>query len=255
MLKIKRKFSIVLAVLLIVSIFAGCSSKAADTKSITDGAATTQAVSDEAEETAESGNSGNDKDKNKDKDESEPKDNQSEEKTDKSGESNPSSADAKENKGNKEQTSSKSSSKSKTTQNKKAETTKANTTKKAQSTVSTCTLTIECTAVLDNMSSLKAGHEKYVPGDGYILKNKKMTLSKGDTVYDMLKDACSDSGIRLTASNSTFGIYVTGINNIDEKDCGRNSGWTYWVNGNMPMVTCGKYTVSNGDAIKFSYVV
>lgn len=240
MLKIKRKLSLALAVILIISIFAGCSVQKAETDSTKDDTTITQTVSAETEQTSQKGN------------ESKTTDKQVEDTTDKTTESNSASAASKEKE--KEKTTSKSSSAAKTTQKKTTPTT-AKTTKKPESTVSTCTLTIECTAVLDNMSSLKAGHEKYVPDDGYILSNKKMTVSKDDTVYDVLKEACSENGIRLTASNSTFGIYVSGINNIDEKDCGKNSGWTYWVNGNMPMVTCGKYTVNNGDEIKFSYVV
>lgn len=240
MLKIKRKLSLALAVILIISIFAGCSAQKVETDSTKDDTTITQTVSAETEQTSQKGN------------ESKTTDKQVEDTTDKTTESNSASAASKEKE--KEKTTSKSSSAAKTTQKKTTPTT-AKTTKKPESTVSTCTLTIECTAVLDNMSSLKAGHEKYVPDDGYILSNKKMTVSKGDTVYDVLKEACSENGIRLTASNSTFGIYVSGINNIDEKDCGKNSGWTYWVNGNMPMVTCGKYTVNNGDEIKFSYVV
>lgn len=240
MLKIKRKLSLALAVILIISIFAGCSAQKAETDSTKDDTTITQTVSAETEQTSQKEN------------ESETQDKQVENTTDKTTESN--SASSASNEKEKEKTTSKSSGASKTTQKKTTPTT-AKTTKKPESTVSTCTLTIECTAVLDNMSSLKAGHEKYVPDDGYILSNKKMTVSKGDTVYDVLKEACSENGIRLTASNSTFGIYVSGINNIDEKDCGKNSGWTYWVNDNMPMVTCGKYTVNNGDEIKFSYVV
>lgn len=240
MLKIKRKLSLSLAVILIISIFAGCSAQKEETDSTKDDTTITQTVSAETEQTSQKGN------------ESETTDKQVENTTDKTTESNSASSASKEKE--KEKTTSKSSGAAKTTQKKTTPTT-AKTTKKPESTVSTCTLTIECTAVLENMSSLKAGHEKYVPDDGYILSNKKMTVSKGDTVYDVLKEACSENGIRLTASNSTFGIYVSGINNIDEKDCGKNSGWTYWVNGNMPMVTCGKYTVNNGDEIKFSYVV
>lgn len=240
MLKTKRKLSLALAVILIISIFAGCSAQKAETDSIKDNTTITQTVSAETEQTSQKGN------------ESETTDKQVKDTTDKTTESNSASSASKEKE--KEKTTSKSSGAAKTTQKKTTQAT-AKTTKKPESTVSTCTLTIECTAVLDNMSSLKAGHEKYVPDDGYILSNKKMTVSKGDTVYDVLKEACSENGIRLTASNSTFGIYVSGINNIDEKDCGKNSGWTYWVNGNMPMVTCGKYTVNNGDEIKFSYVV
>lgn len=240
MLKTKRKLSLALAVILIISIFAGCSAQKAEIDSIEDDTTITQTVSAETEQTSQKGN------------ESKTTDKQVEDTTDKTTESNSASAASKEKE--KEKTTSKSSGAAKTTQKKTTQAT-AKTTKKPESTVSTCTLTIECTAVLDNMSSLKAGHEKYVPDDGYILSNKKMTVSKGDTVYDVLKEACSENGIRLTASNSNFGIYVSGINNIDEKDCGKNSGWTYWVNGNMPMVTCGKYTVNNGDEIKFSYVV
>lgn len=240
MLKTKRKLSLALAVILIISIFAGCSAQKEETDSTKDDTTITQTVSAETEQTSQKGN------------ESETTDKQVEDTTDKTTESNSASSASKEKE--KEKTTSKSSGAAKTTQKKTTQTT-AKTTKKPESTVSTCTLTIECTAVLDNMSSLKAGHEKYIPDDGYILSNKKMTVSKGDTVYDVLKEACSENGIRLTASNSTFGIYVSGINNIDEKDCGKNSGWTYWVNGNMPMVTCGKYTVNNGDEIKFSYVV
>lgn len=240
MLKIKRKLSLALAVILIISIFAGCSAQKAETDSTKDDTTITQTVSAETEQTSQKGN------------ESETTDKQVKDTTDKTTQSNSASSASKEKE--KEKATSKSSGAAKTTQKKTTQAT-AKTTKKPESTVSTCTLTIECTAVLDNMSSLKAGHEKYVPDDGYILSNKKMTVSKGDTVYDVLKEACSENGIRLTASNSTFGIYVSGINNIDEKDCGKNSGWTYWVNGNMPMVTCGKYTVNNGDEIKFSYVV
>lgn len=240
MLKTKRKLSLALAVILIISIFAGCAAQKEETDSTKDDTTITQTVSAETEQTSQKGN------------ESETTDKQVENTMDKTTESNSASSASKEKE--KEKATSKSSGAAKTTQKKTTPTT-AKTTKKPESTVSTCTLTIECTAVLDNMSSLKAGHEKYVPDDGYILSNKKMTVSKGDTVYDVLKEACSENGIRLTASNSTFGIYVSGINNIDEKDCGKNSGWTYWVNGNMPMVTCGKYTVNNGDEIKFSYVV
>lgn len=240
MLKIKRKLSLALAVILIISIFAGCSAQKEETDSTKDDTTITQTVSAETEQTSQKGN------------ESETTDKQVKDTTDKTTQSNSASSASKEKE--KEKTTSKSSGAAKTTQKETTQTT-AKTTKKPESTVSTCTLTIECTAVLDNMSSLKAGHEKYIPDDGYILSNKKMTVSKGDTVYDVLKEACSENGIRLTASNSTFGIYVSGINNIDEKDCGKNSGWTYWVNGNMPMVTCGKYTVNNGDEIKFSYVV
>lgn len=116
-----------------------------------------------------------------------------------------------------------------------------------------CTITVECKTILSNMSDLKPGHEKYVPKNGYILAPEARTFAAGDTVYDVLKAACSDHNVKLTASNTSFGIYVSGIGNIDEKDCGKQSGWLYSVNGTYPSVSCDKTTVSNGDSILFTY--
>lgn len=243
MFKFKSSLSIVLSVIIIISLFAGCSSQKAEERGTASSTTVMTTVSATDENTTEKEN----KIEAKQTSSTTVKTTKQWSTTEKSKE--------KENEKGKEKTTEKSTGSAKTTQKKKASTTAASTTKKTESTVSTCTLTINCTAVLDNMSSLKAGHEKYIPDDGYILSNKKITFSKGDTVYDVLKEACSENGIRLTASSSSFGIYVSGINNIDEKDCGNKSGWTYLVNGKMPMVTCGKYTVNSGDEIEFSYVV
>ncbi len=116
-----------------------------------------------------------------------------------------------------------------------------------------CTVTIECKSVLDNMSSLKSGHSEYVPENGYILQNYKCPCQPDLTAYDLLKQSCDENGIKLTASKSGYGIYVKGINNLDEFDCGNESGWLYYVNGKKPPVSCDKYTVSSGDEIVFSY--
>lgn len=148
------------------------------------------------------------------------------------------------------------------TTNKKTTTTtsKATTTKTTKATTTTttkqapyCTLTIECKTILDNMDKLKSGHSDYVPSDGYILKEYKCPYSNGDTAYDILKRGCDNNGIKLTAENTSFGIYVSGINNLDQFDCGKQSGWLYSVNGTQPNIGCGNYTVSSNDTVIFSY--
>lgn len=117
-----------------------------------------------------------------------------------------------------------------------------------------CYITVECTEILSHMASLKAGHEAYVPADGYFMQMTKISLNGKDTVYDILKSACSQKGLRLhTQSSSYGGVYVAGIANIDEKDCGKQSGWLYKVNGKSPSVSCSKYTVSGSDQIVFTY--
>lgn len=134
----------------------------------------------------------------------------------------------------------------------KKETSKTKTTKAA---ARTCSITVECRVILSHMSDLKAGHEAYVPSNGYIISKESRTFKQGDSVYDVLKAACAAHGVKLTAVHSSFGIYVKGIGNIDEMDCGKNSGWMYKVNGSPPGYTCENYTVSSGDDIVFYYVV
>ena len=87
----------------------------------------------------------------------------------------------------------------------------------------TCTITIECKSILDNMDDLKLGHEAYVPKIPY---NAKTTI---------------------------YSVYISGINNLDEFDCGGESGWLYYVNGKKPNVSCDSTKLKDGDKVVFSY--
>lgn len=116
-----------------------------------------------------------------------------------------------------------------------------------------CVLTIECKEILNNMDDLKAGHENYVPANGYILSSYKVRYSNGDTAYDILKRGCEENNIKLTATTTVYGTYVSGINNLDEFDCGKQSGWLYSVNSTFPRVSCSKQSVNPNDIIIFKY--
>lgn len=139
-----------------------------------------------------------------------------------------------------------------TTKKKKVTATKVK--KKKKTNTVTCTVTVECKSILDHMDDLKEGHEEFVPDDGYIVKDYTYKAKKGYTAYDALKSACKKNDIKLTAKNTTYGIYISGINNLDEFDCGKQSGWMYSVNGIMPNTTCGNVSVDDGDSIVFTYV-
>lgn len=117
----------------------------------------------------------------------------------------------------------------------------------------TCDVKIECSVILDNMDNLKAGHSGYVPADGVILKTYAVTLPAGSTAYDALEKACEENKIKINAQKTSYGVYVAGINNIDEKDCGKSSGWVYSVNDVFPQKSCGRYMLSKGDRVVFSY--
>lgn len=116
-----------------------------------------------------------------------------------------------------------------------------------------CSITIECKSILDNMDDLKKGHESYVPKNGIMLENYKTTLKSKSTVYDLLKKACKDKGITYTAEDTLYSVYIVGINNIDEFDCGKQSGWMYNVNGSFPNVSVDSKKLKDGDKVVFTY--
>lgn len=118
----------------------------------------------------------------------------------------------------------------------------------------TCTVTVECKSILSNMDDLKAGHEDYVPSDGDIINGYSVTLPEGSTAYDAVMSACEKQDISVNVSSGSFGKYIAGFNNIDEGDCGSQSGWTYTVNGESPSEACDRYTLSDGDSVDFSYI-
>ena len=76
------------------------------------------------------------------------------------------------------------------------------------------------------------------------------TFNQGATVYDALC-AC---GLSMNASNTGYGIYVSAIGGLAEKEHGGHSGWMYSVNGAVPMTACSNYVPSNGDSVSWYYV-
>lgn len=76
------------------------------------------------------------------------------------------------------------------------------------------------------------------------------TFNQGATVYDALC-ACS---LSMNASNTGYGIYVSAIGGLAEKEHGGHSGWMYSVNGAVPMTACSNYVLSNGDSVSWYYV-
>jgi hypothetical protein len=78
----------------------------------------------------------------------------------------------------------------------------------------------------------------------------RVSLSSGSTVYDALLAA----GANVNASSTPYGIYVSAIGGLAEKEHGGMSGWVYAVNGSEPGVSCSSYVLSEGDSVVWSYV-
>ncbi len=87
--------------------------------------------------------------------------------------------------------------------------------------------------------------------DGRVSGSATPTFEKGATAYDAL---CA-TGLSVTSKNSQYGIYVSAIGGLAEKEFGGSSGWMYSVNGSAPNVSCGKYVLKDGDRVSWYYVV
>ncbi len=110
------------------------------------------------------------------------------------------------------------------------------------------TFLIDCSTVYNNMDKLKDGKESTLGNNGIIFSSE-VEFTEGETVLDVLKRIESNNGISI-ANN---GGYITGINGLNQKDCGVQSGWMYSVNGTFPSKSVDKYVLSNGDKVKVLY--
>lgn len=119
------------------------------------------------------------------------------------------------------------------------------TTKPATTEAATAERTNACTLTIDSTAA----------GQGYFLQNYHVTVEDGDTAYDILSRACQENGISVNASPTGYGIYVAGINGLDQKEIGDNSGWMYYVNGIAPQKAVSKYKIKPGDTVLFYYTV
>ena len=118
-----------------------------------------------------------------------------------------------------------------------------------------CTVTIVCDTILDNIGKLNKEKAPFVPKDAVILPQTRVSFAPGDTVFDVLKSACSQAGIQMSSRYTPMygSYYIEGINQLYEFDCGQNSGWMYSVNGWFPNYGCSEYKVEDGDNIEWKY--
>ncbi len=118
-----------------------------------------------------------------------------------------------------------------------------------------CTVTIQCKEILSNRDKLKDGHEEFVPKSGYLVRNYSVKYENDDNVYKVVQRVCRENGIKMRAKKTAYGMYIVGLNELDEKDCGGTSGWTYYVDGKFPNVSVDNYSLKGGESIELKYVV
>lgn len=119
----------------------------------------------------------------------------------------------------------------------------------------TCTLTIRCDTALDHPDWLSAAAAAAVPADGVILAETEAAFETGETVFDVLLRLTREEGIHLEYSVTPLygSVYIEGIGNLYEFDCGQSSGWVYAVNGEFPGYSCSEHALADGDRVLFAY--
>ena len=115
-----------------------------------------------------------------------------------------------------------------------------------------CTIEIRCdNATARKDSIINQGIRDSIPDDGTILEVTTYTGNEGFTVYDVLAAVTAAHNPVIPIVANADRSYVSSINNLSEKNVGPTSGWTYRVNGVLPMMAANQYNVKDGDVIKW----
>ncbi len=111
----------------------------------------------------------------------------------------------------------------------------------------TCTIGIFCDEIFDHENDFK-GDIKDI-GDGILLDYTEISIYENDTVMSATLRVLEENGIEYSAKSN----YIRSIGGISEFDCGKLSGWTYYINGSWSNVSAAACTLTDGDIIKWNY--
>ena len=114
---------------------------------------------------------------------------------------------------------------------------------------------VRCDTINNNPDLLDKAKHTVVPKDGIIFEKSNLMFSEGDSVFDVLLREMKNNKIHFEYVNTPMynSVYLEGINNIYEFDCGAGSGWLYKVNGEFPACGCSQYILKNNDVIEIVY--
>ncbi len=118
-----------------------------------------------------------------------------------------------------------------------------------------CTISVRCDTILDNIDWLDTEKVELVPEEGVILPATEVTFYEGESVFNVLQREMKKAKIHMEFENTPMynSVYIEGINNLYEFDCGELSGWMYKVNGWFPNYGCSRYGLKDGDVIEWVY--
>lgn len=118
-----------------------------------------------------------------------------------------------------------------------------------------CTIEVRCDNLLSQLDNLTKEKAEIVPLDGTVVARTEVILNGGETAFDILRNVVREEKIHFEYVDASAykSVYIEGIANLYEYDCGPQSGWMYSVNGVFPGIGCSSYTLCDGDEIVFAY--
>lgn len=121
----------------------------------------------------------------------------------------------------------------------------------------TCTLEVRCDTLLEHPDTVPAEKAELVPENGILLPVTEVEFTGGNSVFDVFRQVLREEKIHFEYVDASAydSVYIEGIGNLYEFDCGPQSGWMYCVNGTYPGLGCSGYTLADGDVIVFSYTL
>lgn len=127
--------------------------------------------------------------------------------------------------------------------------------KQTEEYLNTCTIIVDYSDILSDIESLKEEKRSLVNDSGILFSSDDVGFNEGENAFDVLSRELKEAGIHMEAEITPIynTMYIKGIGNIYELDCGERSGWQYLVNGESPSVACSDYIIKEGDKIEFIY--
>ena len=119
----------------------------------------------------------------------------------------------------------------------------------------TCFISVSCDTILKRPELLAEEKKGFLPADGKILAEREVPFEEGENAFDILLRILKEEKIHIEFMVTPLydSVYIEGIGNIYEMDCGKLSGWMYKVNGNFLQMSSSVYQPKRGDKIEWIY--
>ena len=118
---------------------------------------------------------------------------------------------------------------------------------------------IRCDQLAENMEALtEESLKEYIPENGIIVSRIDYQIRPGKTtVFDITNQVCQDNNIQIEYNYTPGygGYYVEGINYLYELSAGKDSGWIYKVNDEIPSYSSDKMKLEGGEKIVWLYTL